>query len=276
MALFGRKVLVKIGSLEIDGLDVRFTVHKTAKAEPNKAEIVIFNLGKNNREALEREESPEVELSVGYEEGDVEGVLFRGDMQESFSEHAAPDWITTLRTGDGDKQIRETRINNSYPPGTSFETLWRDTVNALKNAGIGGGNALAAFRDAAFKNNVKQFVHGGNASGLAYQEMQRLADAAGLEVHIEGKTLVVLKQGKPLEASHILLSPDSGLIGSPQRGTKGELKCRALLIPDLAPKQKVEIDSRLVTGLYTITKATYKGDTASNDWYADLECKEAK
>lgn len=275
MTLRGRTIRLDVDGLIIENLSARFKVSKSDQPEPNKAEIVVRNLSESSRQRLEEKKRVPVTLAVGYAEADISSIIFKGEVREVFSEHLSPVWNTTLRTGDGDTAVKKTRVNKSYAPGTSFETAWSDTMNALKDAGLGIGNAIDKFREAAtFKDGVKEFLHGGNLQGHAFKEAKSLAKSFGLDLHINDTTLVVTKVGESLDTTKVVLSPSSGLISSPKRGAEGELKLRALLIPDLQPKKRIEVRSRLVKGDFIIRKTVYTGDTSGNDWYADLECVE--
>lgn len=276
MDLFDRTARVDVGGLKIRNLDVRFTVGKTATPEPDKAEIFVYNLNAPHREGLEQQDLLEVALWVGYRSTGLEQQLFRGDAREAFSKHQAPDWITALRTGDGDRQVRSDRISKSYAPGTSYETAWKDATSALEKAGLGIGNAIEKFREGEFTEGVKVFANGGNLNGSTFKELQRLGRMSRLDVGIQDKELRVTKTGQPLDTPPVILSRSTGLIGSPHRGAKGELRLRALLVPGLDPRHKVEVRSRLINGIFAIEKGRYKGDTSANDWYADLQCKEVE
>lgn len=270
--LFNRRAVVEIDTLRIEGLDVRFSVSAEG-GSLGKAEISVFNLNSEHRQEIEAKKAIEVSLLVGYRDTDLTR-LFKGDMREAFSIRKAPNWVTTLRTGDGDTGTRA-RVNRSYKPGAPFGLAWKDVVEALEASGIGAGNAIVKFRDGKFKDKISEFLHGGAVQGDALKELRRLARGANLDVTIQDKELLVTNLGEPAATTAVKLTPRSGLISSPQRGAKGELKLRCLLVPGLKPKRKVQVESSLVSGLYVIKKAKYKGDTSANDWYADLECIEA-
>jgi hypothetical protein len=270
MALWGRRAVVQIDTLRVEGLDVRFAVEMNAKTY-GKAEVSIFNLNKDHREKLEDSKSVDVELSVGYETTDLD-LLFKGTLREIFSERDSSDWVSTLRMGDGDK-ASPARIARSYKSGTKKETIWKDLVDSLKTAGIDPGNAITMFQNSEYANGIKELLHGGAFHGSALPKLKGMARDANLDVSIQDGALVVTPLGEALETTAIVLGPDSGLIGSPKKGTKGELKIRALILPGLRPKRKIEIRKGPASGMYVIQKAKYKGDTSGNDWYADLVCK---
>lgn len=270
--LFNRRAVVEVDTLRIEGLDVRFSVSAEV-GNLGKAEIAIFNLNEEHRQEIETKKAIEVSLLVGYQDTDLT-LLFKGDMRSSSSIRKTPDWVTTLRSGDGDKGTKA-RVKRSYKPGTPFDLVWKDVVDALKDSGIGVGNAIAKFEEGKYAEGISELLHGGAVQGDAMKELRRLARGANLDVGIQDEELWVTKIGEPLGTTAVKLTPQTGLISSPQRGAKGKLKLRSLIVPGLKPKRKVQVESSLISGLYVIGKAKYKGDTSANDWYADLECIEA-
>jgi len=270
VTLFGRRCVVQVDTLRIEGLDVRFTIELDEKLY-GKAEISIFNLNRDHRKKLEDAKDVDVELLAGYQNNTLE-LLCAGTMREVFSQRDHPDWITTIKTGDGDK-ASSARLNRSYSAGTQKSTLWKDLVDAIKATGIGAGNAIEAFENGEYANGIKELLHGGAVQGSAMGQLREMAKSANLDLSIQEGELLLTQVGQPLSTTAVVLSPTSGLIGSPQAGTKGEVKARALLLPGLKPKRQVEIKSELVSGMYVITKAKYTGDTSGNDWYADIICK---
>jgi hypothetical protein len=270
MTLFGRRCSVQVDRLLIEGLTVSFTIEMDVR-NFGKAEIKIYNLNAEHRHQLEKSASVDVELSAGYLDHPLER-LCKTTLRDVYSEWTQPNWVTTLRTGDGDKASK-IRISRAYSPEISMEKVWKDLLDKLKGS-IDIGNAVEAFKKGGFANGVKELLHGGNVHGQVMDELRRIGAGAGLDVGIQDGALLVTPVGEPLATSAVVLSASTGLIGSPQPGAKKELKCRALILPGLRPKRKVEIKSELVTGVYVVQKARYTGNTAGNDWYADLTCKE--
>lgn len=272
MALFGREYELIADTLSIEGLDLTFKVVKTLTPDPNSAEIRIYNLNRTHREQLEQKEDVATELHVGYAESETaRGMIFRGTLREAFSVQDPPDWITTLRTGDGDKAVRTSRINKGFSPGTAFTRLLDELADTI---GVGIGNAKEAFDKGNFAEGAKELLHGGNLQGTAYKELKRLLRSANLEFSIQDEELQVLELGKALEGVATVINRNTGMVGSPRRGAKGELKLRCLLIPDLYPGRKIKLESRQIEGFFRVEKAVYVGSTFDTDWYVDLECKE--
>jgi len=268
--LYGRKIRVDVDNLRIENLNVSFDI-SYEKLDFGKAEIKIYNLNKTHRKAIEDSKSSTVSLSVGYE-GTAYDRIFFGEMRRSFSEKKG-GWITTLQTGDGDKAAKS-RINKSYRPKTPKRIVWADLVKALKSSGIGVGNAIQKFQSGSYQDGIDELIHGGASSGKTLKLLKKMARSAGLDVQIQDQELVISAVGEPLDATAVVLSPRSGLIGNPQKGVDGELKARALIIPGLRPKRLVQIESPSLSGLYVIEKSKYKGEIRGQDWYVDMECKE--
>lgn len=270
MSLFGRQCVVYVDTLRVEGLDVEFTVELDA-ANLGKAEIKIYNLNGTHRKRLEDSKSVDVELLAGYS-GHALDRLFLGTLRDVFSEHVDTDWVTTLRSGDGDK-AGSVRINRSYTPGTSYSQMWKDVVGTFRDK-ISPGNALKAFGSGDFLGGIEQALHGDVLQGDAMKELRRLATKAGLEFSIQDNEFVVVPIGQALATSAIVLSPNTGLIGSPKKAPKGELRVKALIVPGLRPRRQVDIRSEQAHGMYVVRKCKYTADTAGGDWYAELVCKE--
>jgi hypothetical protein len=75
----------------------------------------------------------------------------------------------------------------------------------------------------------------------------------------------------------ILLTVNSGLIGSPQyatpdtKGQPSKLKVKSLLQYQFRCGGVVAIKTDTIDGQFRIEKLKFQGDTAGQDWYADLE-----
>lgn len=261
--------------LTISDLDVRFSINRSLTSNPNKAEINIFNLNSVHRELLEQRGSARVRLLVGYEEEGADyWQIFAGTLRAMYSVKDTPDWVTTIRSGDGDKDAQRARIRRAYPRGALLEQMWRDAAESL-NAGL--GNALKAYREgASIGEALSKLATGGTLNGPAMKEINRIARMNGLEVSIQDGELLVLEIGKAKAGTAVSLSPSTGLIGSPERGKKGEVKVRSLIVPDLVPGRKLVVRSRHMSGEFRAEAILYKGDSSTNDWYAEITCKELK
>lgn len=269
--LFGRRVVVTIDELRVEGLTTKFTVRHQSDGF-GKAQIEIYNLNSTHRQDIETYDDKLVTLEVGYQDTTLDQI-FKGVIRRGYTKKIPQNYITTLETGDGDK-AQKVRMNRAYQPKTPKRLVWSDLVTALKDAGIGAGNAIAKFDLAEFQDNMEEFLSGAAVQGSVLKEIKRMARAAKLDIQIQDQELVVTALDEPLEETAVVLAPGSGLVGEPEKGTKGEIKVKALIIPGLRPKRLIQLDSRRYQGVYVIKSTKYKGDSRGNEWYAYLECVE--
>jgi hypothetical protein len=287
--LFDRDYVLRVDALEITRLDIAFRVQRTLKAHPNKAEIRVWNLNQEHRGELDRQrdrlgkkQTPvHVELEVGY--AGSRHLIYSGDLTIVYSEHDGPDIVTYITSGDGSVAWKTSRVNFGVSAGTQV----KDTLKKIaKSMTLGKGNLDEVLRTASLPNVGATFSEGTTVSGAAREEFSRLADAAGFEWSIQNGVIQVKEKGKPLTQSAIRLTPESGLIGSPTVETsppnpgktkkqEKAVKCRALMIPGMVPGRKVQLESESFDGTYEITEVMYQGDTAGQEWGADLKLRPA-
>ena len=267
--LFGRKARLTVDILEIEDLDFAFNIERSLSKEPNTAEIKIFNLKEDNRNQLTfAKRGVQTILQAGY--GGTMGVIFVGNLKEVASVKEGVDWVTTVRSGDGQTAANQARFNKSYAAGTSAAKVVGELADAL---GINTSKAGRALREAVLRDGTQQFVKGTVVKGSTYDELDRLLRSMGLEWSIQDNELQVMTSGAPLANTAIKLSPSTGLIGSPVVGSDKIVRVQALLQPDLMPGRKIEIESERVQGLYRIAKVVFSGSTepTAGNWYAEIE-----
>ena len=289
---FDRIYEVQIGTTIIKTADLRFKATRTLRAKPNTCSINIYNLSEPTRGAIAESKHTVVQIKAGYrglptrsealaavdealgtgaQDGAQAGVIFRGDVREVSSTYMPPDWETYVEGGDGERQIRTARINKSYAKGTSVEVIMRDMAKAMKvNIGNAAKRALAS---GSLEGAGKEFLNGVTVSGSAYREMEAIVRSAGKELSVQNGNLQILDRGQALQDVSVILTPDTGLIGSPTVNDKGIVSIRALMNPAIVPGRQLELRSRSVTGRLRAIRCDYVGDTEGEDWYVDVEAK---
>lgn len=269
MRLFGRKLIVQVHELRILSLTVDFEITKSLAAKtPNTAEIRIRNLNTDHRKHLQELEKVYVSIEAGYEEGTA--LIFRGDLRDITSTRDGTDWITTI-TSDSGRRARKKRILKSFAPGATVS----DVLNAAAKAmDVKLGNTALKTVAAKIKGTQSdKFFNGYALAGAVDAELDRLARSVGLEWSIQDDELQFLDRGQALKGQGAKLTEATGLVGSPEKGNKGLVEARALMIPELTPGRRCEIDSEHVKGVFRIETAKYRGGTTEKDWYVDMELK---
>lgn len=273
MRLFGRKIIVQVHNLKVSALTVSFDIVKSLAAKtPNTAEIRIHNLNPDHRKQLQELEKVYVSVEAGYEEGTE--LIFRGDLRDVVSAKEGTDWITTI-TSDSGRRARKRRILKSFAPGASVSDVLTAAAKAMD---VRLGNTALKTVAAKIKGTQSdKFFNGYALAGAIDSELDRLTRSVGLEWSIQDEELQFLDKGQALKSQGVKLTDKTGLVGSPEKGNKGVVDARALMIPELVPGRRVEVEAEHVKGVFRIETAKYRGGTHDKDWYVDLQLRaEAK
>lgn len=249
-----------------------FKVTKTLTKHPNTLDLKITNLSERTRSSLQSK-GAHVVLSAGYVGSAA--VIFSGDARTVDHVRSGTDWVTHVQCGDGERAFQLARFSASFRPGTPIIDVVRAGAKAL---GVGLGNLEAELAKGAFRGNLSQFASGYSARGRAAEELDRLFRTLGLGWSIQDGALQILRENAATVEQAVLLTPDTGLISSPDHGSpdkKGKpsvLKARSLLQPRLRCGGRVELRCESVKGgQFRVQKLCQDGDTAGGNWYSDLE-----
>ena len=277
MMQFDRVAVVDIGrpgeqGIRISTLRLSFSVVKSDKPDANTAKVEIYNLSPDGRAQIESTENRMI-LSAGYLQ-DVIKVLAVGDVTSFYTEQRNGDNITVIEAGDGIRALTDTRISISYEDGISAQAIVDDIANTL---------ALEAVDNLADLTGT--YRNGFTFAGQAKQALEELAHRFDFEWSIQNGVLQILPRREADTREIVVLTPDTGMIGSPQTmddvgvnisDNKEQpgitLSCQ--LQPRLVPGGVVEVISRDYNGLYRITEVEHTGDTRSQSWTSTIKARE--
>ena len=278
-ALFRRDYVLEVADLRITALDIAFDVLRNLSKEPNTADIRIRNLNEDHRARLQAARSATVALWAGYRRprntivfgdsddfSDTLSIIYKGELREVWTEQ---NTLTRVTSGDGERKQRRARVQKSLRKGSLLKPAIEACVDAL---GVGVGN-LASVVGLELKGSGKTFPKGTAVSGQAAEELDKLLKSAGLTYSIQNGTLQVLRPKQTLDGATVVLSPDTGMLGSPSVSSDGTIRARTLIIPDLVPGRRVEFRSEAVKGDAKVLTARYTGDTAAQQWSIAIECR---
>ena len=258
-------------ALVIDGLRMKFEITKTLEKSPNCSTISIFNLSPTHRAQLQKK-GTKVYFQAGYE--DTVKQVFSGDARRVENTHEGPDWVTKITLGDGERAFKFARFSETFRPGATVETVVRALADAMK---LDPGNAVEQTLAAVGPGGLDQFVTGYAFHGRASDALDEVLSSLGLSWSIQDGRLQVLTRTGALAGETILISPSSGLVGSPAFGTPKEkdkeakLTVKSLLQPSIRCGGVVAVDSAAVKGQFRVVSVKHEGDTAGGDWYTTLE-----
>lgn len=252
--------------LVVTDLRVAFAIKKSDGKEPNTAEITITNLNADQRGKLQQK-GVKVTLDAGYQDTGLSRI-WRGDARTIDHVRNGPDWDSVIKCGDGERSYQNARVSESFAPGTGAGDVLRYLANA---SGLQIGNTPTVLL-----NIVKTFDQGYVVSGPWKAEIARFMKGLGYVLSIQNETIQVLLPGQSTNAEIPLVSPDSGLIGSPEFGTpekKGKpalVKFKSLLIPS-TPGALVHLKSQRYDGQVYVKKIAMDGDSFGGPWYTTFD-----
>lgn len=248
------------------GLRVVFKIVKTDKKDPNTSEVTVYNLNPSSRAELQQK-GTRVQLSAGYTDTGLSRI-FVGSAR--FVDHirSGGDWTTKFQLGDGEQALRFARAQQTFDGGTSAADVIRYLVG---QSGLADGNTAEAIG----KIN-KTYDHGYMVTGPVARSLDKIIRALNLTWSVQDGAIQILAPGEVANKQVPEISPDSGLIGSPEMGTPDKKTKQALihfkhLLMPAAPGGKVKLKSERYDGYIRIKKVTFDGDTHSGPFYTEIE-----
>lgn len=256
--------------IEIDKLRIQFQIEKTLDKEPNTCELVITNLAAGTRVDLCKKPLI-VRIDAGYEEDGGARHLFAGDLRYGWSKQEGTEWLTTLQLADGSRAFQHARVSRSYKAGTSVLTAVRDaarTMGVLLPRNIEVSTELG-----------RSFAAGVQLHGNTREELTRLLAPFGYSWSIQSGRLVILKDDEVDTTRALVISTDTGMLGSPEFGAPEKdskpptLTIRTLLYPQVTPGGMLSVQSDSINGIFRAERVVHTGDSHGDDWYTEIEAK---
>jgi hypothetical protein len=278
--LFGRTWRVTVGTLRVDvPMRVAFEVERSVRSTPNKATVQIWNLTRDHQAQIEQAADAQVIVEAGYVSDRGLETIFSGELWRARGSSSGPTGIRTERSGavdaithvearDAGVAYQQARVERSFAAGVSVATVLRACADAL---GVGSGNLGDVADLAQLDAGGTTYPEGTVLSGQAARELTRILDPLGLRWSVQSGALQVLRRGQSLRSQAVRLTPETGLVGVPEVGTRGAVKAVSLLTPDLCPGRPVLLESARVSGRYLVRSVTYRGDSHGQDWYAECD-----
>ena len=191
--------------IEITDLRIEFDIEKSAKKNPNKGSIKIYNLAKHTREELEKPGTRCV-LYAGYKDQDGPQLIFNGDVTFAWTQFKLPDVITEFELGDGASEIRDTTISVGYDKGVKSKQILNDAAKKMDTPLVIPSNLAE-----------RVWEHGVSFFGPVRTLLDKVTKGSNSEWSIQNGNLQVMEKGMVTTRQGIILAADSGLIGSPER-----------------------------------------------------------
>ena len=247
------------------GLDVAFSVDQTAGSEPNRAEILVYNLSEDSRRMVS-DAGAVVRLRAGYPS--TIALLFQGDIDEASSEREGPDVVTRIVGADGGAAIRRTVVSVARAEDTPVDTVIGDILAAL---GLDRGSVATV--SGTFKQGL-------SVVGKAADLLDEVCASQGQRWSVQDGAVQIHPAGSATPAPVIVLSPESGLVGVPRRQVdraagdavvRRGVQLRSLLQPEIRPGRRIRVVSDWVPGDFVVEKVRHVGSVFGPDFYSEIE-----
>lgn len=262
-------------SIELNGqlyvyeqLQLRASGQKYGNSLQDECEVRISNMTRANRDFLLTETSPfngnktpkKLIVEAGRKSTGVHR-LFEGDITQ-VSPSQPPD-ITLIIKAKTSQFAKGELVVNAKDGVTDLSVIAADVAKSM-------GLTLT------FEATDKK-IGSYSYSGPKLQQIEKLAQAGGVDAFIDGQVLVVKDANVPLQNVVHELSAESGMVGIPEITEQG-VKVRYLLDPQSRTGGALALRSELnpaATGNYTIYKLSFDVSNRDTPFYNVAECKRA-
>ena len=240
----------------ITELRMKFKGKKTEESKPNTMEIEVYNLSKDTRTDLEGKKTSII-LEAGYEE--TTEVIFTGNITKVVHQKDGPDIISKIEVADGGNKYRNARISKGIPPGAKLTQAIDELIKAMD---LTKGPVIGVPKG--------QYANGVTLQGLAKDRLDEICKSNGLRWSIQDGSIQIIPEKMTTLDSVIIVAPDTGMIGSPNK-TKNGVEFKTLLLPVLKPGKRVKIESKFINGIFKVANVAHSGDSRQGDFVTECE-----
>lgn len=291
-----RKVSVAVGVAGGAGLDFSafrcvFTVRRGDYQNPNTCDVRVYNLRDDTANAMAKNPNSEftyLALKAGYP-GNY-GLIFKGVIKQVRRGRVdQKDSYVEITAADGDEAYNFAAVSTSLKAGAKPDDVLGVLLDAVKPFGITAGYSP--------KLESNGCVRGRVFYGMARDELRDFAWDNDCAWSFQDNALTMIPFTSYVPGSVPVISPTTGLLGTPEQTTRG-IEIRTLLNPNFKVGQLVKLDSSVVNrfrfdpsqgslgsnlalqpliktnadGLYYVMIANHRGDTRGAAWWSDLIC----
>lgn len=282
---YNRVASVKIGEPDKTGLLLRglrfsFNITKTLTSDGNKCNLEINNLSRDTQNKI-KETDEAVNLLVinaGYKELHGEETLFVGKITKVNHSNLRSEITTKITAEDGRQNIKK-----------KFSTLSLAANASLKNALQKATNDLdLALKDKSILDIIPEIIsnNGFSFQGGTSQLLDKLSKEMNFDWSIQNNELKILpKSQADIGGVAVKLTPETGLIGTPQRVYKENKQegdhftgwdIQSFLQPRIEPGCTVEVNSDEIQegAQFKAVQVEHIGDTHGEDWITKARIKD--
>lgn len=267
-----------------------FEIRRGDTQTPNTGVLRILNLNDSTANAISQAEFTKLTIKAGYP-GNF-GQIFTGNIKQQRKGRISQlDTYVEITAGDGDQAYNFSTINVSLPAGTQPTAVQKALLDAMKPYGITQGYAPNFPTNALPRGQV--------LFGSTKDIIRKFAEIHQCSWSIQDDKLVFIPLTSYISGDVVTVSPDTGLLGSPEQ-IAGGISMRMLLNPSIKVGSAIKLQGATVnqfqfslnqssqaqntliktsnqissSGLYYVMNVSHNGDTrgGANSWTTEIIC----
>lgn len=260
----GPRTGTEIRKLRAWGGDLRIVWSYQADRElrPNAVDVSIYNLSAESRAILDAFDAEGAELLLVLQAGtEADGLrdIAVADIVDVEHTRKGPDWITSIEAGEGERVYTDAHLSVSLLPGATVDQILTTVTSVYAEAGI------TLDRSRLESLPQVQRLRGFSYEGPASDGIEALARELGIKATSQLGKLVLSTDVPTAAVRSVVLSPDTGLVGTPKRtkskrdGLRWEVE--ALFRLAIQVGDVVAVKSTAWTGTGIVDELEASGDT---------------
>jgi len=248
---------------------ISFEAKHSSESSPNEAKVTIYNMHDDTREKV-LVEGKKIEIHAGYWAYNGEryvGPIFRGQIRKTLTKvDNGTEVVSEIECGDGDDAYARARVRKRTGKAPTHKEVVGHAVDAFASLGVTPGRIEIPDYTEARPRTIDR---------AARRELDDICRQHDLQWSIQDGTLHVISRNDVRDDRRLTISPDTGLLDSPQRSEHG-VDIKTLLLHDLRPGQTIRIENPYVSNPlagteYKIHEITFSGDNFGGDFGCQID-----
>lgn len=282
MEFFDRQYRVRIGKNNSTGREIgkpnettgrslrcQFYCEVGDSSSSNTGKITLWNLSNETLNLLEQEDCA-IELRAGY--GSDMPVIMGGTLTYCETSQSAADQQTEIEIADGFVSMRDSTVSLGYSGSVNGSKIVGDAASEM--------GCEVKYSQSAKLLDFNNFAYVGSGKNL----IDRVCNQSKMRWSMQNGIIQICAPNEPMTTAAYILSPSTGLIGSPkpvyesastsdslgqnttQKRAKKGLEVQYLLNGHIQVDDLVKVESRRYTGSYRVSSIKFSGDSDGGEW----------
>ena len=257
----------------------QFSCEVGDSSSSNTGKITLWNLSDETLNLLEEEDCA-IELRAGY--GSDMPTIMGGTLTYCITSRSGADQQTEIEFEDGFVSMRDATVSLGYSGTVNGKKIAEDTASEM--------GCEVKFSSSAVMSDFVNFAFVGSGKTL----LDRICNHSKMRWSMQNGIIQICAPDEPLNTAAYVLSPDTGLVGSPKpvyessstsdstgqnstkRKAKKGIEVQYLLNGHIQVDDLVRVKSKRYSGNYRVSKIKFTGDSEGADWTCTAQLVEVE